>query len=93
MESLVTSGALLDLVLLVVALEVIALALLGNRFPRLPPLTHLLPNIVAGAALMVCLRLSLTEADWRWTPLLLTAALAAHLTDLWVRARSAAGKS
>ena len=85
MESLVATGGLLDLVLLLIGVEIVGLWLIRKRLKRLPTLTNLLPNILAGAALILALRLSLTGASWVWIPSLLTLSLIAHLSDLWLR--------
>ena len=88
MESLVATGGLLDLVLLLIGLEIVGLWLIRKRLKKLPSLTNLLPNILAGAALILALRLSLTGASWVWIPTLLTLSLIAHLSDLWLRVQN-----
>jgi hypothetical protein len=88
MESLVSTGGLLDLVLGVIGIEIVGLWLIRKRLKKLPSLTNLLPNILAGAALILALRLSLTGASWVWIPALLTLSLIAHLSDLWLRVQS-----
>ena len=88
MESLVATGGLLDLVLLLIGVEIVGLWLIRRRVERLPSLTLLLPNILAGAALILALRLSLTGASWVWIPTLLTLSLIAHLSDLWLRVQN-----
>lgn len=88
MESLVATGGLLDLVLVVIGIEIVGLWLIRKRLKKLPSLTNLLPNILAGAALILALRLSLTGASWVWIPALLTLSLIAHLSDLWLRVQS-----
>jgi len=88
MESLVATGGLLDPVLLLIGVEIVGLWLIRRRVKRLPSLTHLLPNILAGAALILALRLSLTGASWVWIPTLLTLSLIAHLSDLWLRVQN-----
>ncbi len=88
MESLVATGGLLDLVLLLIGLEIVGLWLIRKRLKKLTSLTNLLPNILAGAALILALRLSLTGASWVWIPTLLTLSLIAHLSDLWLRVQN-----
>ena len=82
------TGGLLDLVLLLIGVEMVGLWLIRGRVTRFPTLTHLLPNILAGAALILALRLSLTGASWVWIPALLTLSLIAHLSDLWLRVQN-----
>jgi hypothetical protein len=48
-------------------------------------LVELMPNLLAGAALLLALRLALADADWWWLALALTTALIAHLADLQSR--------
>jgi hypothetical protein len=58
---------------------------LKSRFDIGPGLLPLLPNLLAGAALLVALKFSLTGAGTGAISLALLAAFAAHLWDLWVR--------
>ena len=58
MESLVATGGLLDLILLLIGVEIVGLWLIRGRVKRLPSLKHLLPNILAGAALILALRIA-----------------------------------
>ena len=80
----IQSGEFFDWVLLGVALELVALAVW--RGPAL--LKDLLPNLTAGAALMVSVKLAITDAPWHWLALALTLALLAHGIDLAQRLRS-----
>ena len=85
LASFIHSGEFFDWVLLGVALE--AIALLIWRGSAL--LKVLLPNLIAGAALMVSVKLAITGAPWQWLALALTAALIAHGVDLAHRLRTA----
>ncbi len=82
------SGRVIDLVLLLVLLEILALPWLLRKFGSSLSVARLLPNITAGIALMLALRASLAGAPWMWMALALLAALAAHLTDLAMRIRA-----
>ena len=82
------SGRIIDLVLALVVLEVAALPWLLKGLNSSIKLSQLLPNIVAGMALMLALRFSLTDASWTWIALAMLLALAAHLTDLTLRIRA-----
>jgi len=74
-----------DLVLLLVALEAVAL-LAGHRFfGRGPSPRALLPNLAAGASLLLALRVALTGAGDGPILACLLAALLAHLLDLRAR--------
>ncbi|MET0705773.1 MAG: hypothetical protein ABWY82_02855 [Tardiphaga sp.] len=76
------SGRLVDLILALVVVEVIALALYWRATRRGVPLADLLPNILAGAFLLLALRLSLGGFGWQPCCACLAAAGVAHLVDL-----------
>lgn len=83
-------AGLVDLILLLVAAE--ALALLGWRALRgggIPPADFLF-NLAAGAALMAALRGALAGSGSAWIGVALSLALAMHAADLWRRWRAAA---
>lgn len=80
MAELLLSGRLIEFILLLVALEVYILHHLRSR--GAPPLVRLLPNLLAGALLLLALRLALGQAPWFWLALVLAASLVAHLLDL-----------
>lgn len=85
LEQLVTSGRIVDLMLIFVVIEVMLLLfarrLLGRGIGPLPLLT----NIGAGASLMLALRADLTGAGWTWVAGFLVAALVFHVSDLALR--------
>lgn len=83
LASVVQSGEFFDWVLLGVAVELVALvAWRGSAL-----LTDLLPNLAAGAALMMSVKLAITDAPWQWLVVALSAALLAHVIDLVQRLR------
>ncbi len=84
---LIASGRLIDLILLAVAAEILLLYLWLPRSGSSLRLGELLPNLIAGAALLAALRLALTNAPWAMIAVALTAALLAHLVDLFRRWR------
>lgn len=63
MEALLASGHLLDAILLLVAIEALALILWSRRVRGTWPIA-LLFNLGSGAALMLALRAALTGAAW-----------------------------
>lgn len=77
-----SSGRLVDGILALVIMETIVLGVLWRRGRRGLPLVDLLPNILAGALLLLALRLSLGGAGWMPCSAALAAAGAAHLIDL-----------
>jgi hypothetical protein len=87
MADLFASGRLVDFILVVVALEVAALLLYWARARRgIAPL-DLLPNLCAGAFLLLALRATLAGAGWTTASFFLAAAGLAHLTDIYRRWR------
>jgi len=83
MSALFDSGRIIDVILLLVALE--AVALLAWRRQRAAPL---LVGLLPGVALMLAIRAALTGSGWPWIAALLGAALALHLIDLAIRAKA-----
>jgi len=79
----VLSGHIVDLIIAVLALEVLVLAA-WRRAGLVTPVVAALP----GACLLLALRAALTDAGWIWIALWLTAAFPAHLADLWRRPAS-----
>ncbi len=82
MQSLFASGRIVDLILLAVVVEAVALALLRSKFGIGPGLVRMLANLIAGVCLMVAVRLALTGEPWNQVAAALLAALIAHLADL-----------
>jgi len=87
MADLFASGRLVDFILVVVVLEASALLLYWVRARRgIAPL-DLLPNLFAGAFLLLALRATLAGSDWMIVSLCLSAAGLAHLCDVYRRWR------
>jgi hypothetical protein len=80
MNHLFTSGHVIDLVIVVLALEVLLLRGVFKRAHVLP-----LPTLLAGLGLLLAWRLAQGGASWFWIALPLTAAGLAHGWDLWQR--------
>lgn len=92
MTELFASGRLVDLVLVIVALEMVALGLYWRWSRRGVAFSDLLPNLLAGAFLLLALRLALSGAGWMPCCACLAAAGVAHSIDLarrWRRPRDA----
>lgn len=88
MADLFASGRLIDLILALVVIEAIALTLV-HRLTGTGVAPHdLIGLLLAGAFLLVAVRLALTDADWVWIGFWLGLALCAHLVDLAMRWRS-----
>ncbi|KAB7782574.1 MULTISPECIES: hypothetical protein [Methylorubrum] len=84
---LFASGRIVDAILVLVALEVLVLLGLRARLGRGPAPGALLSNLASGAALMLAVRAALTGASWSAVAAWLSAALAAHLTEMALRFR------
>ncbi len=87
MEDLFASGRLIDVALVVLALEVVVL-LASRAFSRvgIRPV-DLIGQLLAGALLLLAVRCAVTRVDYRWTLVLLSASFPAHAFDLIRRAR------
>lgn len=87
MQGLLASGALLDLLLAGLLLEVGLLLFLARRTGRGIPPRSLVATLAAGGLILLAWRLSVAGAWWGWVGLALAAALAAHIADLAQRWR------
>jgi hypothetical protein len=87
MTALVESGQIADLILIVVALEGLGLLVLWILRARGVPPGGLVANLMAGAALLLALRASLSGAGALWIAGWLALAGLAHLVDLRLRWR------
>jgi hypothetical protein len=82
MAALYASGGVVFVILVGMALEGAALAVLFHRTGRgVPPLV-LLPNLVAGACLVGASGTALRGAWWGWTGALLLLGGLLHIVDL-----------
>jgi hypothetical protein len=88
MADLFASGRLVDLILVVVVLEAVALLVYWLRARRGVAPFDLLPNLCAGACLLLALRATLAGSGWMLASLFLAAAGLAHLTDVARRWRN-----
>lgn len=82
MLSLFATGRIVDIVLVITAVEAAALVAYHRHTGRGPKPADLLGNLLSGVCLMLALRAALVGAWWGWIGLCLTAAFAAHLSDL-----------
>ena len=85
MSALFASGRVVDLILLLVLAEAVGLVLLHRQTGRGPAPGALLPNLMAGACLLLALRFGLRGAAWPVVALCLLGSLVAHIADLWER--------
>lgn len=82
MAELFASGRLVELILMIVAVEAALLLIFWRSTDRGVSPGDLLPNLCAGAFLLLALRLSLGSAGWELCCGSLAAAGAFHLVDL-----------
>jgi hypothetical protein len=87
MAELFASGRLVDLILSIVAIEAVCLVIYWRSTARGVSPGDLLPNLFAGAFLLLALRFSLGGAGWQLCCGSLAAAGLAHLVDLGRRWR------
>jgi hypothetical protein len=92
MQELVTSGRIVDIVMLVMVAELALLMWLSRRLSGkgFRP-AAIIANIAAGGALVMSLRLALTGTTWGWIAACLVAAFLAHAIDIGIRLRDALG--
>ena len=87
MDAFFASGRVVDLILVLMAAEAALLVLLHARgYLAIPPL-RLLPNLLAGACLLMALRAALTGAGLAQCSMWLLLGLGGHLLDLAARWR------
>lgn len=90
LSGLISSGRIIDIMLVALVLEVVVLQIYRRRTGDGIALVPLLVNLGAGGSLMLALRAALTNADWRWVGALLTLALLFHVADQFQRWERAA---
>lgn len=102
MESLLTSPALIDLIIIFAMIEAVVLIVWRRRNARRPTISRCAGRaiegrtaglaaiglmLLPGICLLLAVRAALAGAPWPWVPTALTAALVAHLLDLRSRWR------
>ena len=84
-ESLFRSGHIADVVMVVMALEALALGIAARARSRLWSLGAVLAGLLPGLFLVLALRAALVQASPLWIAAALSAALATHLLDMRLR--------
>jgi hypothetical protein len=82
LQTLFESGRIVDLILLLVALEATLLAFYRHLTGRGPRLIELAPTLLSGALLLLTVRAAIADAGWVWLAAPVTLALLAHLWDI-----------
>jgi lipopolysaccharide export LptBFGC system permease protein LptF len=85
MQEAFASGAVIDIILGLMALEAMALFALRRRLGRGPSRLEILVSLAAGFFLMIALRTALTDGPWPIIAAALAGSLVAHVADLWLR--------
>ena len=88
LSELIATGRFVDLVLILIVLEGIALLLIRRYRGKGPKLVDIAPTLVAGAFLFLALKFALTDSDPMVIAACLTGALVSHIADLARRFRN-----
>ena len=88
MRELFVSGRLVDFILVLVVVEAGLIAAYWRFTGKGIRALDLLPNLFAGAFLVLALRMVLTGQDWTWSCACLAVAGLAHVVDIARRWRS-----
>jgi hypothetical protein len=87
LELLIVSGRIVDIMVLFVIVEVVALIIYWQRTGRGVPTIPLLANVGAGGSLMLALGATLKGAGFPVVALCLIASLVFHVADIAIRWR------
>ena len=85
LQEFILSGRVVDVMVIFIALEIVAVALIRRRRGGGIAALPLLVNIGAGASLMLALRFSLVGESWTAITVCLLAALVFHVADIAMR--------
>lgn len=85
MSDLITSGRIIDLILLVIGIELTALALLARLRPPGLRFSRLVSLVIPGVCIFLALKAALVSASWSVIALLLVLSGIAHAFDVWIR--------
>ena len=85
MDDFFSSGRIVDLLLVIVAVEALLVALFRRRLARIFNLSGFFINLASGVCLMLALRGALVGAGWMAIAPFLLLSLGAHVADLWRR--------
>jgi hypothetical protein len=85
MGELFANGRIVDLILVLVLVEAIALSVYRRMTGRGLETFDLIVSLLPGVCLLLALRAALTHAPWTSIAIWLAVALGTHLADLWRR--------
>lgn len=87
MADLFATGRIADLILALMLLEAAVLVAWLRATGRVGTIADLLPNLAAGACLVLAMRGALVSAPWPMIAAALAGALVSHLVDMFRRLR------
>jgi hypothetical protein len=85
MQDAFSSGLITDIILALMALELLAFFALRRRLPNGPSRLEIVASLAAGLFLILALRTALTSGPWEAIAAALLGSLIAHVTDQWLR--------
>ncbi|MEL6302514.1 MAG: hypothetical protein AAFV47_09870 [Pseudomonadota bacterium] len=93
MQAWIESGRIADVMLAVIAIEIIALIVYRLLSGKGLPVATVICNAGAGGSLMVALKLVWIDAAWHWVAAALLGSLVFHMIDLAQRWRAEAHRT
>lgn len=81
LQELIDSGRIVDIMLVVLAIEVVAVQLYRRSGRGGIGFLPMILNLGAGGSLMLALRSALTDAGWQWIVVFLLSSLVFHVAD------------
>ncbi len=88
-EALISSGRIVDVIIVFMMVEAAALLLLRRPLALDMNTLDVVSLMLPGLFLLLALRGALMSSSWQWIAVSLLCALAAHVADLWRRNRRA----
>ena len=85
MNDWLTPARMVDVALVCVVVEALALCIMRHRWTKLARPGGVAANLAAGAILMIAVRIALSGGHWGLIALCLVASLFAHVADLGLR--------
>jgi hypothetical protein len=85
MQDAFSSGLITDIILGLMALELLAFFALRRRMNAGPSPLEIVASLAAGLFLILALRTALTGGPWEAIAAALLGSLVAHVTDQWLR--------
>jgi hypothetical protein len=88
MNDLIASGFVVDAIVVLMAIEALALYLYNRRTSQGLRPGEVITMLLAGLCLLLALRAALTGSSWVWVAGFLAASLLAHIADIRRRWRA-----